>query len=101
MTSYAVALGIATSALSILTFCGGLVAYFKASARKEYASERDINHLKNSVDQLSRNVETLWQQSDRRFDFVDLKLTELAIRNSNQKTRAEKEGHRLGKNSVD
>lgn len=80
MNEITVILGIATGVLSVLTFMGGSYAYIKASSRKEYASERDISHLKNSMQQLSRNVEELWRQNDRRFDFFDLKLTEMSIK---------------------
>lgn len=80
MSEITVILGIATGVLSVLTFMGGSYAYIKASSRKEYASERDIGHLKNDLKQLTRNIEELWRQNDRRFDFFDLKLTEMSIK---------------------
>lgn len=101
MNEITVILGIATGVLSVLTFMGGSYAYIRASSRKEYASERDINHLKNHIAQVSSNMESLWQQGDRRFDFLDLKLTEISIKLGIEKTRNNISSHDLGKNPPD
>lgn len=101
MNEITVILGIATGVLSVLTFLGGSYAYIKASSRKEYASERDINHLKNNLAQLSRNIEELWRQNDRRFDFFDLKLTEMSIKMGIAQTSKNTSPDELGKKDRD
>lgn len=101
MNEITVILGIATGMLSVLTFCAGTFAYIRASSRKEYASERDINHLKNNISQMSRNVEELWRQSDSRFDFLDLKLTEISIKMGIEQHRGNISPHKLGKKDRD
>lgn len=77
MEHVALILGIGTGILSVLTFLGGTYAYIKASATRKYASEREIGHLKKSLEQLSSNVLFLDQDFDRRLDSIDLKLIEI------------------------
>ena len=77
MESVALIIGIGTGILSVLTFLGGTYAFIKASSTKRYAAEREIGHLKNSLDQLSTNVNFMIQELDRRFDGVDLRLVEI------------------------
>lgn len=77
MESVALIIGIGTGILSVLTFLGGTYAYIKASANKKYASEREIGHLKKSLEQLSTNFMFLDQEFDRRFDAIDIKLLEI------------------------
>ena len=77
MESIALILGIGTGVLSVLTFLGGTYAYIKASATRKYAAEREIGHLKKTLEQLSNNVTFLDQDLDRRIDAIDLKLIEI------------------------
>lgn len=89
MQSVVLILGIGTGVLSVLTFLGGAYAYIKASATKKYASEREIGHLKKSLEQLSINVNCLEQELDERLDKWDVRLLEIRdflhrINDSNQ-----------------
>ncbi len=43
------------------------IAWSRAKTRKEYAAERDFNHLKNNYKQLAQNVEELWRLMDNQF----------------------------------
>jgi phosphoribosylaminoimidazole-succinocarboxamide synthase len=97
MSEITAILGIVIGLLSVATFIGGTLAYVKSSSRKEYASERDIGHLKNSLNQMSQNVEQLWRQTDSRFDHLDLTLLEIKMEigaDINKKIQA---AHDIGK----
>lgn len=80
MDSIALILGIGTGVLSVCTFLGGFYAYLKSSERKKYASEREIGHVKNSIQQMSQNVDFLTKEIDRRLDSIDLKLLEIGTK---------------------
>lgn len=90
-------LGITISIISLVTFIGGVLAYQRASARKEYASERDFNHLKNSMAQTTKNIEELWRQGDTRFDHIDLRLTEITMLLGQHRPSGPRPGHQIGK----
>ena len=77
MESVALIIGIGTGILSVLTFLGGTYAYIKSSSTKKYASEREIGHLKKSLEQMSTNFMFLDKEFDRRFDLIELKLLEI------------------------
>lgn len=47
------------------------------AATKEYAAQRDFNHLQNDYKQLNQNVEFFIKEQDTRFDRLDLSLTEI------------------------
>lgn len=57
--------------IGILTSMGGvLIAYLKAKtarARKEYAAERDFNHLKNNYLNLSEAVTDVQEEVEQQF----------------------------------
>lgn len=78
--SIALIMGIGTGVLSVCTFLGGFYAYLKSSERKKYASEREIGHVKNSIQQMSQNMEFLTKEIDRRLDSIDLKLLEIGAK---------------------
>lgn len=94
MESVALIIGIGTGVLSVLTFLGGTYAYIKSSATRKYASEREIGHLKKSLEQLSSNVAFLEQDLDRRMDAIDLKLIEIVsfLHRINDSNQAKKDG---------
>lgn len=80
LDSFSVTIGAIVSLLSICTFVGGLLAYYRATVRKEYASERDMNHLKNNQLQLSQNTEQLWRLMDEKFDAMLSEIHEVVVR---------------------
>jgi len=51
--------------------------WYKAKIEKEYASQRDWNHLKNNYAQMVENIQELTEEHDQRFDRLDLTLTEM------------------------
>jgi hypothetical protein len=66
------------SLLGIITFLGGLLAWYRGSVEKSYAAKRDFGHLKKSLETLITNLETLRAEDDRRFD--ELKDRQLEIK---------------------
>lgn len=77
-------LEIITLLISITTFVGGLIAWYSAAIKKNYAAQRDYNHLKNNYQQLSSSINSLYKDIDLRFDSTiselkDLKSLQLAI----------------------
>lgn len=66
--------------MGLLSGVAGFLAWQASKVRKQYAAERDFGHLKNSYDQLSKNVEQLWRQNDARFDSVDRQLDKIEAR---------------------
>lgn len=79
MESVALIIGIGTGFVSLTTAAIGVAAFLRASGRKEYASQRDMEHLKNNQKQLSMNVEQLWRQDEERFDRIDRQLDRLEM----------------------
>ena len=56
---------------------GGAIAWYGASVKKSYASERDFGHLKNSYDNLASNVVQLDRMIDQRFDAIQRENVEM------------------------
>ncbi|NEP17819.1 MAG: hypothetical protein F6J97_13090 [Leptolyngbya sp. SIO4C1] len=56
---------------------GGAITWWRAAVRKQYAAERDFNHLKRNYEQMSANIAALVKDSDGRFDHIDLELVEI------------------------
>lgn len=67
----------AASIIGILTFIGGIVAWYRSTIEKQYASQRDWNHLKNNQQQLIQNLDFFLKEQDRRFDHLDQQITEI------------------------
>lgn len=68
--------------IAVLTFIGGIFAWYSAAVRKEYASQRDWEHLKNNQRQFQENlnflfkdmgqdIENMRSEHDKRFDKID------------------------------
>jgi hypothetical protein len=76
MESIALVVGLIVSLLSLFTGVGGAIAWFQAKTRKEYAAERDFNHLKNNQAQLALNVEQLWRLMDTAFREQEQRLSD-------------------------
>lgn len=99
MENLSVLIGIATGFISLGTAVIGIGAFLRASARKEYASQRDIGHLKNNQQQLTENVKELWRQGDERFDSIDRQLDRLEMHLTGSVTSRPVSGHQIGKPS--
>lgn len=63
--------------ISILSFSGGLVMWYRGSVEKRYAAERDFNHLKRNYEQLAASLASLMQMEDERFDEIRLRLNNI------------------------
>jgi len=70
-------LTILTSAISIVTFLGGCLAYYRSSVEKNFADTRDFNHVKNNQQQLSQNLQEISTEMDSRFDDLKLQIADL------------------------
>ena len=63
--------------ISISSFFGGLIMWYRGSVEKRYAAERDFNHLKRNYEQLTAHLTTLMQEEDNRFDEIRLRLNNI------------------------
>lgn len=61
--------------MGVVSFVGAAATWYGGAVKKSYASERDFGHLKNSYDNLSRNVEQLDRMIDQRFDQIEREQT--------------------------
>lgn len=53
---------------SLLTFAGGLIAWYSANVQKRYAAQRDFAHLQRSYEQLASNQSAILKELDEKFD---------------------------------
>ena len=63
--------------ISIASFLGGLIMWYRGSVEKRYAAERDFNHLKRNYEQLAASLAALMQAEDERFDEIRLRLNNI------------------------
>lgn len=63
--------------ISICSFFGGLIMWYRGSVEKRYAAERDFNHLKRNYEQLAASLASLMQMEDERFDELRLRLNNI------------------------
>lgn len=59
---------------------GGFAAWYGASVKKQYASERDFKHLLRNYENLSGNVAALSDLIDDRLDRISLTTIEIKAR---------------------
>ena len=64
-------------AIGVITFIGGLLAWYRGAVEKRYAAERDFNHLKRNYEQLANSLGSLMKDEEDRFDELRLELREL------------------------
>lgn len=74
--------------IGIITFVGGLIAWYRGAVQKEYASQRDWEHVKNNQKQLATNLDFMFKEieykldkitdeHDKRFDKIDVSQIKL------------------------
>ncbi|MEL6260459.1 MAG: hypothetical protein AAFR12_05270 [Cyanobacteria bacterium J06626_6] len=63
--------------MGLLSFVGGLAAWYKAEVKRRYGAERDANHLKTAYEALAANVAHLDKMLDQRLDAVQREHMEL------------------------
>lgn len=54
--------------IGIFTFVGGLIAWYRGAVQKEYASQRDWEHVKNNQKQLIENLNFIFKEIEEKFD---------------------------------
>ncbi len=70
-------LAILTSAISIITFFGGCLAFYRSAVEKNFANARDFNHVKNNQQQLFQNLHEISTDIDEQFGEFKLQIAEL------------------------
>lgn len=60
----------AAALIGILTFVGGLIAWYRGAVQKEYASQRDWEHVKNNQKQLAANLDFMFKEIEQKLDKV-------------------------------
>jgi predicted component of type VI protein secretion system len=63
--------------ISVLAFSGGMITWYTGVIKKQYASQRDFEHLKRSYASLSDNVRGLMAEVDDRANMQMLELKEV------------------------
>lgn len=58
--------------VGVITSIGGGVAWYSAFVRKQYAAERDFQHLKRNYETMRDALSALEDDLDKRLDKVDL-----------------------------
>jgi hypothetical protein len=56
---------IVATTLGLVSFVGGAIAYVRASTRKQYAAERDMNHFKNNQRQLKESISLFAHENEQ------------------------------------
>ncbi|MEL6553592.1 MAG: hypothetical protein AAFQ63_09055 [Cyanobacteria bacterium J06621_11] len=62
--------------MGIISFIGGAATWYGAAVKKNYASERDFNHLKRNYEGLTANVGAMDKMLDDRLDRIELQIAE-------------------------
>lgn len=83
--------------LGLGSMVGAAIFWYRDKVRKDYARQRDWEHLKRHYDQLAQEFERLIAEQDRRFDLVDLELREIKGLTTNCLIN-QGDAHRLGEN---
>lgn len=76
-------LGLAGGIIGILTFVGGILAWYSGAIEKRYAAQRDFQHLKKNQENISLGIHSLFKEVDRRFDDLVREVGELKALNNN------------------
>lgn len=66
--------------MGVISFIGGAVTWYGAAIKKNYASERDFNHLKRNYESLSSNIASLSDLLDGRLDHIALTMAKIETR---------------------
>jgi NAD/NADP transhydrogenase beta subunit len=63
--------------ISLVTFSGGVIAFWRGSVVKSYAAERDFNHLKNNQLQIGEAIAMLSRDVDENQHKIDVELAQI------------------------
>lgn len=64
-------LEVLSAAMALVTFVSGALAWYSAKVQKNYAAQRDFEHLKRNYAQMTENLKEVAEELDRRFDALD------------------------------
>lgn len=64
-------LEIVGAVIAVLTFLGGILAWWSANVEKQYAAKRDFEHLKRNYEQIAQTLKVIHEDMDDRFDFME------------------------------
>jgi hypothetical protein len=59
------------SILGLISLVAGGVMWFTSAIRKQYAAEREFNHLKRNLEQLGQNLAVIEREFSSQFDQLD------------------------------
>lgn len=63
--------------ISVVTFSGGIIAFWQGSVKKRYAAEREFVHLKNNQLQISEALAEMAKDADERGHRVEVELVQI------------------------
>ena len=79
-------LSYASILMGLVATISGAIAWYRSTVRKQYASERDFNHIRNSIAQLAQAIadqdkftEEQLSRLNSRIDTLNSTLTEIKV----------------------
>lgn len=72
-------LNYASILLGVIASLGGGIAWYRAIVRKSYAAERDFNHIRNSISQLSNAIEKEQEFTEEQLSRLSHKLETMSL----------------------
>lgn len=63
--------------MGVISFVAGAVTWYRGSVEKRYAAERDFNHVRRNLEQLSGNLNDFAEEMDHRFDQTNGELIQV------------------------
>lgn len=63
--------------LALLTFAGGIVAWYRTAVIAETNARRDANHLIRNQETLIKNLDTLFRENDKTLEEIKLEILEI------------------------
>ncbi len=73
-------LEILATAISVLTFGGGSLAWYSAYVQKRYAAQRDFEHLRRNYEQISQLLKVMNEELEESFEAVGDRFNTLGDR---------------------
>lgn len=63
--------------MGVSSFVAGAITWYKGAIVKSYAAERDFNHLRRNLEQLSNNLSDVSEEVDHRFDRLEGEMIQI------------------------
>lgn len=71
------ALEIIPLVMSIVTFIGAAITYWRGKIQKQYAAERALTHIRNDIGSMSNNIAGELKELDHRLSEIEGDMKEL------------------------